>query len=281
MTIKTSSTAVHQAVEFIQKCKPDFKPQVGLILGSGLGALAEEMESATRIPFSEIPNFPNVTVQGHQGALVLGYMRGLPVACYQGRIHSYEGAKAENFKIFIRTLRELGCESLLLTNSSGSLRENVGPGELVLINDHINLQPMNPLSGPNDDEFGPRFYPMDDAYDIKLRTRIHQVAKSLQIDLHEGVYICVSGPFFETPAEIRAFRTLGADVVGMSTIPEVLVARHCGLRVAIISVITNLAAGMSTEQITHEGTLHYGKLGAIKLAKLINAVVESLKNEPC
>lgn len=281
MATKTNSAAVREAVEFIQKRKPDFKPKIGLILGSGLGTLAEEMESATRIPFSEIPNFPISTVHGHHGSLVLGYMKGLPVACYQGRIHSYEGAKAEDFKIFVRTLRELGCESLLLTNSSGSLRENVGAGELVLINDHINLQTMNPLTGPNDEEFGPRFYPMDDAYDIRLRERIHQVAKSLQINLHEGVYVCVAGPYFETPAEIRAFRTLGADVVGMSTIPEVLVARHCGLRVAIVSVITNLAAGMSEEQITHEGTLHYGKLGAVKLAKLINAVIESLKNEPC
>jgi len=270
-----------QPAKIIQNRTPGFTPKIGLVLGSGLGSLADQLENAISIPYAELPGFPVSTVAGHAGRLVLGMLGGVPVACCQGRVHGYEGTSGLGFKHFIRTLKEIGCETLLLTNASGSLRTDVGPGELMLINDHINFQPGNPLIGPNDEDFGPRFFPMDDAYDIHIRERFHTVAKKLNIKLAEGVYISVTGPGFETPAEIRAFRILGADAVGMSTVPEVLVARHCGLRVAAVAAITNFATGMSDEKITHEGTLHFGKLAATNLARLITATIESMKHEPC
>lgn len=263
----------------IQQRAPNFKPKIGLILGSGLGSLADQIENAIAIPYSELPGFPVSTVAGHAGRLVLGTLNGVPVACCQGRVHGYEGTSAEGFKIFVRTLKLIGCEILLITNASGSLRQDIGPGELMLINDHINLNPGNPLVGRNEEEFGPKFFPMDDAYDSQLREHIHVIAKQLGIKLADGVYVGVLGPCFETPAEIRAFRTLGGDCVGMSTVQEVIVARHCGLRVAAVAAITNFASGMSDEEITHEGTLHFGKLAATNLAKLITATVESLEHE--
>lgn len=268
------------AAAAIQKRAPNFKPKLGLILGSGLGDLASQVQQAIRIPYSELPNFPVSTVFGHAGQLVLGELAGLPVACLQGRVHSYEGATVECFKTIVRTLKLLGCEILVITNSAGSLRSDVAPGELALITDHINFQPSNPLVGLNEDEFGERFFSMDDAYDPKIQQRLHKVAAKIGVKLADGIYISVLGPSFETPAEIRAFRLWGADLVGMSTVPEVIVARHCGLRVAAISVITNFAAGMSAEAITHEGTLHYGKLGSHDMARLLAAFIEDLKHEP-
>lgn len=265
------------AAKVIQERVPNFKPKIGLILGSGLGSLADQVENAVSIPYSELPGFPVSTVAGHAGRLVLGMLGGMPVACCQGRVHGYEGTSAEGFKIFIRTLKLIGCEILLITNASGSLRQDVGPGELMLINDHINLNPGNPLVGHNDEEFGPKFFPMDDAYDSELQQHIHSIAKKLNIKLAEGVYVGVMGPCFETPAEIRAFRTLGGDCIGMSTVSEVIVARHCGLRVGAVAAITNFASGMSDEKITHDGTLHFGKIAATNLAKLIIATVKSLK----
>lgn len=268
-----------EPAKVIQARTPNFKPKIGLILGSGLGSLADQIENAVAIPYSELPGFPVSTVAGHAGRLVLGTLGGVPVACCQGRVHGYEGTSAESFKIFIRTLKLIGCETLFITNASGSLQSDVGPGELMQITDHINLNPGNPLVGPNDEEFGPKFFPMDDAYDPLLQKRFQDVAEQLDIKLAKGVYVGVMGPCFETPAEIRAFRTLGGDCVGMSTVSEVLVARHCGLRVAAVAAITNFAAGMSDELITHEGTLHHGKIAASNLAKLIIATLESLKDE--
>lgn len=270
-----------QPTKIIQERAKGFKPKLGLILGSGLGSLADQIQDAISIPYTDLPGFPVSTVAGHAGRLVLGYLGGVPVACCQGRVHSYEGTSAQGFKTFIRTLKLIGCEMLLITNASGSLNKDVGPGELMLITDHINLHPGNALIGPNDEEFGPRFFAMDDAYDPKLCNRIHEVAKELQIPLADGVYVGVIGPCFETPAEIRAFRAMGADAVGMSTVPEVIVARHCGLRLAVVAAITNFASGMSEEKISHEGTLHYGKIAATNLARLITATVESLRDAPC
>jgi len=280
MTLPNTSYPA-QAVDYIKNRAANFQPKLGLILGSGLGELANQIKNPIKFNFSELPGFPVSTVSGHAGCLILGELGGMPVACYQGRVHAYEGASAQEFKTFIRTLKLLGCETLLITNSSGSLRPEVGPGELVLISDHINFHFGNPLIGPNDEEFGPRFFSMDHVYDAKIRQSCLKTAEQLDIKLHEGVYISVLGPCFETPAEIRAFRTLGADVVGMSTVPEVIVARHCGLRVAVVSVITNFAAGMSAEEISHEGTLHYGKLGTAKLTRLLVAVIENMKHEFC
>lgn len=266
-------------VKTVQQIKPGFTPAVGIILGSGLGPLADEIETATAIPYKDLPGLPQSSVHGHAGQLVLGYLRGVPVACLKGRVHYYEGAENHHFKMFIRLLKLLGCNTLLITNAAGSLRQNIGAGELVLVNDHINFQLRNPLLGPNDDGFGDRFFPMDDAYDKKLREQFHAAAKDIGIALHDGVYISVLGPNFETPAEIRAFRVLGADVIGMSTVPEVLVARHCGLRVALISTVTNLAADISEEQITHEGTLHYGQLASGKLRKLVGHFLKTYCDE--
>lgn len=263
-------------LNYIKLQKPDFTPALGLVLGSGLGPVADAIENAVRIPYANIPGFPQSTVQGHQGQMVLGDISGVPVVCMQGRIHVYEGAEPQAFKIFIRALKLLGCKALILTNAVGSLREEVGPGQICLITDHINMQHRVPLIGPNEDEFGERFFAMDKAYDPALRERCLITAKKLDIPLHQGVFLGVTGPSFETPAEIRAFRILGADITSMSMIPEVIVARHCSLKVLGLSVVTNLAAGMTDTSISHEETLHYGKIGAANLSKLIQGFIKDL-----
>jgi xanthosine phosphorylase len=259
------------ALHIIQQKLPDFKPKVGIVLGSGLGSLSEQLTDKQCFSYEELPGFPISTVAGHAGKLHLGKLSNVPVACLQGRVHPYEGTSAQGVKTLIRTLKLLGCEVLLITNAAGSLRADVGPGHLLMITDHINFQINNPLVGPNDEEFGSRFVAMTDAYDLNLREQLAFVAMQEKIDLAQGVYISTLGPCFETAAEIRAFKLLGADAVGMSTVPEVIVARHCGLRVAVISVITNLAAGMSDEKISHENTLHFAALGAGNLQRLIMA----------
>lgn len=258
-----------KAAEYIRTQSNNFQPKIGLILGSGLGSLAELVKDPVVISYGDLPGFPISTVAGHAGQMVLGYLEGVPVVCLQGRAHWYEGVESKKVKTLVRTIKLLGADSLVLTNAAGSLCMDVGPGRLMLITDHINLQGKNPLIGPNDEEFGPRFFAMDDAYDPGLRKLLQQVAADNAIPLAKGVYIAVLGPCFETPAEIRSFKTLGADAVGMSTVPEVIVARHCGLKVAAISAITNYAAGMSDEEITHEGTLHYGKLAAKDMSRLL------------
>lgn len=275
---------IHSIIQHIQTQKPGFQPQVGIILGSGLGSLGHEIQDSTKLSFPSIPGFPRSTVVGHEGQLILGTLGNTPVACMQGRIHGYEGVENKDFKLFIRTLKLLGCHTLFITNAAGSLREEVGPGELMLISDHINFHHRNPLIGPHDEDekiFGERFHAMDNAYDHALRERIHVIARKLDIKLAEGVYMSVTGPSFETPAEIRAYRTLGADCIGMSTVPEVIIARHCGLRVAAIASITNLASGMSSEVLSHDGTLHYAQIAAKNLSKLIVAMLESLQRDPC
>lgn len=269
----------HLAAQFIKEQKPDFKPKVGIVLGSGLGALADLIEDKTVFSYEDLPGFPISTVSGHAGKLVLGYLNKVPVVCLQGRVHPYEGATNDKIKTLIRTFKALGCQIYLATNAAGSLRAEVGPGELVSITDHINFQPGNPLVGLNDEDFGPRFVGMDEAYDPDLRKTLRETANALDIQLHEGVYLSALGPVFETPAEIRAFRILGADVVGMSTVPEVIIARHCDMRVVVISAITNLAAGMSTEKLSHEGTLHYANLVSEKMCHLVSSFMENISDE--
>lgn len=264
------------AIKRIQNLRGYIAPKVGLILGSGLGVIAEQMTDAIKLPYTEVPGMPVSTVPGHAGCFVFGKIQGIPAVCMNGRVHWYEGMQGQAFKFYIRLLKMLGCRTLILTNSAGSLRKTIGPGELVLIQDHINFQALNPLVGPNDEEFGPRFFPMDDAYDPEIRADLKNAAAELGFPLHEGVYFAVQGPNFETPAEIRAFRALGADVVGMSTVPEVLVARHCGLRVALISNITNLSSDLSEEQLTHEGTLHYSQKA---VGKMVELLTRYLKND--
>lgn len=258
-----------QAAIVIQGRCPNIKPKVGIILGSGLGELADRISNPTVIPYSDIPGFPMTSVIGHGSNLFIGEINGVAVACLQGRIHYYEGANYTMMKTLIRTLKILGCDTLLATNAAGSMRPEVLPGELVVINDHINMQFHSPLVGPNDDDYGPRFVGMDDAYDPQLRQQLHAAGDAVGVTMTEGVYMGVLGPSFETPAEIKAFRTLGGDVVGMSTIPDVIIARHCGMRVAVVSVITNMAAGMSDEHLTHEGTLRIADQASQKLISVV------------
>lgn len=244
-------------------------PRVALVLGSGLGGLAELIENGVTIPYAELPGFPVSTVQGHAGELVLGSLAGVPVACLRGRAHYYEGKGVDVMTAAIRALKLAGAELLFLTNAAGSLRPEVGPGQLVAITDHINLLPGNPMVGPNDERFGPRFFSMANAYDAAQRARLHAVATELGIVLSDGVYLACSGPSFETPAEIRMMRIMGADTVGMSTVPEVITARHCGLTVAAVSVVTNLAEGMSDAVLSHDHTMKYAAEGAVDLQRLI------------
>jgi xanthosine phosphorylase len=244
-------------------------PRLGIILGSGLGGIADALTDATAIPYAELEGFPQPSVAGHGGTLHLGQLSGLPVAVFQGRKHVYETGDATGMRVPVRWLKEQGAEALLVTNAAGSLNADVGPGKLMAISDHINLLGVNPLTGPNDDAIGPRFPSLRDAYDPELRARLQDAARALGIDLAEGVYLATAGPTFETPAEIRAFRTLGADAVGMSTVPEVILARHAGLRVAAVSAITNLAEGMGGEELSHEQTLRNAEVAARDLIRLV------------
>lgn len=262
-----------QAAHHIQQLTGDFKPKIALVLGSGLGPLANEITNAIRIPYTDIPGFPSCTVAGHGGELILGHFNDTPIACLFGRTHYYEGVNHNLPKTMTRCMKLLGCHTFISTNASGSLRENVPPGSLVLINDHINFNFNNPLVGPNDDEYGPRFVGMEDIYNANLRTTIQESAQTIDCELSEGVYFGVLGPSFETPAEIRAFRTLGADVIGMSTIPEVICAHHCGLKVAVIAVISNFAAGMISQNLSHDVTLQGAKLGEEKMIRLLKHLI--------
>ncbi len=264
------------AAALIAERAPGFVPRLGLILGSGLAELADAIEPVAQISYTELPGFPQPSVEGHHGRLVLGTLAGVPVACLQGRAHVYEGVAPPALRAPVRTLRAAGAELLLATNAAGSLRAEVGPGRLMLIEDHINLLGINPLTGPNDDEAGPRFPSLRDAYDPGLRARLELAAAAAGVELATGVYLATAGPSFETPAEIRAFRTLGADAVGMSTVPEVIVARHCGLRVAAISVITNLAEGMAAEPLSHAQTLRFAGQAAGDLRRLVERFCEGV-----
>ena len=264
------------AADVVAARAPGFTPRVGLMLGSGLGALAERLADRVAIPYGELPGFRATGPAGHAATLVLGSLSGRPVAIFAGRSHVYEGIEASAITTPIRTLKALGAEALLLTNAAGSLDPEAGPGSLVCITDHINLLGFNPLTGPNDEAIGPRFPSLRDAYDPELRARLHAAAGALGTPLRDGVYLATSGPSFETPAEILAFRTLGADLVGMSTVPEVIAARHAGLRVAAVSAVTNLAEGMGGEELSHEQTLRVAAVGAERLGPLLERFVEDL-----
>ena len=257
------------ALEVFRQRLPGFAPRVAVVLGSGLGGLADQISEARTLPYQDLPGFPMSTVQGHAGELVAGRLAGVPVVCMKGRSHYYEGQGAAVMTSAVRTFKLLGCESMLLTCAAGSLRAEVGPGQLVTLTDHINLLPGNPLVGLNDERFGPRFMSMANAYDDDLRGLLRAAAQALELPWHEGVYVGYSGPNFETPAEIRMMQRIGGDLVGMSTVPEVISARHCGLKVAAIAIITNLAEGLSDVALSHQQTLKNAAIGAKDLTRLI------------
>lgn len=266
------SSASKWAAEIINSRTGNFKPKMALVLGSGLGKVAEQIRNPITISYSDLPYF-NVSqskVEGHKGQLHLGTLNDVPVVCLAGRTHTYEGGNAmEIIRNVVRTLKLIGCETLFTTCAVGSLNKESGPGSLVLVKDHINFMFSNILIGPNADEFGERFTSMDNVYDEELRQKLLNTAKKLEIPLAEGVHIGTSGPTFETKAEIKAFKMLGADIVGMSNIPEIMVARHCGIKVATVGAVVNLAAGMTDEILSHETTLQGAKLALDNLVKLI------------
>ncbi len=245
---------------------------VGLILGSGLGHLAETVDGVA-IPYSDLPGFPHAGVSGHNAKLVVGDLAGSRVAVFGGRAHYYENGRADAMRLPLEVLKALGADRLLLTNAAGSMRPDIPPGALMLIADHINFSGLNPLIGEPTEA---RFVPMTEAYDARIRAALIRIAAQEGIALQSGVYAWYSGPSFETPAEIRAIRALGADAVGMSTVPEVILARFLGLRVAAMSAITNMAAGMSDEAISHEHTKAMAPLGAEKIEKILRAYLSGL-----
>lgn len=274
----TELQRVREAAAYIAN-KTALRPQVGLILGSGLGGLAEEIEDATILPYGDIPHFPQSTVPGHKGRLVIGRLAGAPVVAMQGRFHYYEGYSMEQVVRPVRVMAQLGVKTLIVTNAAGGVNESFSPGDLMLIVDHINLFGTNPLIGPNEEAFGPRFPDMTEAYDKRLRALALQAAEELGIRLQQGVYMGLSGPTYETPAEIRAFRVLGADAVGMSTVPEVIAARHLGLRVLGLSCVTNMAAGILPEPLSHEDVVRVSAEVGPKFSALIKAILAKLQQE--
>jgi purine-nucleoside phosphorylase len=247
--------------------------QVGMVLGSGLGALADEVENATHIPYDQLEGFPVSSVSSHASKLIAGTLMGVKVIILAGRAHFYESGDASVMKVPLATLKALGCEQILLTNAAGSLREEIAPGELMMLDDHINWSGRNPLIGIETDD---RFVGLTEAYDASIRSDLTAAAARAGVDLKSGVYSWFSGPSFETPAEIRAIRMLGADAVGMSTVPEVIMARWMGLKVGAISTITNYGAGMSGTELSHEETKEIGPIGAVKLIKVIRAYLDRL-----
>lgn len=264
-----------EAARVIREKSDNFQPKITVILGSGLGAFAESLADTTVIPYQDIPGFPRPSVKGHSGQLVLGYIKDIPVACLQGRSHFYETQHFDEVKTYVRAMKLLGSELLVATNAAGSCRQEVGPGSLSLITDHINFQGVNPLLGENQDDFGPRFPPLDSAYDAELQTLLRDCAKQQKIELAEGVYLAATGPCYETAAEIRTFKIWGADLVGMSTVPEIIVATHCGMRCAAVSMITNYATGLTDVAHDHNEVIKTANQASEKLIRLLQAFVSN------
>jgi purine-nucleoside phosphorylase len=259
------------AAEYLESRLP-LRPRVAVVLGSGLGAFADSLDSATSIPYAEIPGWPQSTAIGHAGKLVVGMVEGCPVAALAGRVHLYEGYSAQQVVYGVRTMAKLGVQSLVLTNAAGAINPAFRPGQLVWISDHINLLGQNPLTGANDDAIGPRFPDMSEAYDRNYRA----VARDLTADYAEGVYAAVPGPSYETPAEIRYLRAIGADLVGMSTVPETIAANHMGLKVLGLSCVTNFAAGVIDQKLDHKEVLAVGEQIRETIVALLRRVVPRL-----
>jgi purine-nucleoside phosphorylase len=267
-----------RAAKFIQS-KTKLRPRVALVLGSGLGAFADELSAAKRIPFDTIPGFPRSTVQGHSGQLVIGTAAGVPMAVMQGRVHLYEGYSPKQVVFPMRVLGRLGIRAVILTNAAGAINLDYSQGALVVLRDHINLQGTNPLIGPNDERLGPRFPDMSQAYGRAYREIALGEAKQIGLQVHEGVYAALCGPSFETPAEIRYLKTIGADLVGMSTAFEVIVARHMGIRVLGISCVTNMAAGILDQPLTHAEVMETGNRVKGQFISLLRAVIPAIARD--
>jgi len=266
-----------ESVDFIRG-KTSLRPQIALVLGSGLGAFADDLADRVVLPYSAIPHFPLSSAEGHAGNLVIGRVGDVAVAAMQGRVHYYEGHTMLRITFPMRVFCRLGIKGVLLTNAAGGISPKLKPGCLVVISDHINLQGTNALIGANEDRFGPRFPDMTEAYSKELRKLALAEGKRQGIDIFEGVYAAVPGPSYETPAEIRFLRTIGADVVGMSTVAEVLVARHCGMKVLAISVVTNMAAGILDQPINHSEVLETGQRIRGQFSQLLQALIPRLSS---
>ena len=273
---------VEAAAEFVRGRMEGLRPRLGVVLGSGLGAVADAIAGAATVAYAEIPHFPQSTVEGHSGRMVAGMLGGAPVVAMQGRVHFYEGYSPLEVTFPMRVLGALGVEAVILTNAAGGIAEGLKVGQLVALSDHINLMGWNPLVGPNEERFGfragagLRFFDMTEAYSKRLRGLAKEAAAEEGFALEEGVYLAVSGPSFETPAEIRAFRALGATLVGMSTVPETIVARHMGMEVLGLSCVTNLAAGLGAEALSHEEVFRAGRKVEQRLAGLLARVAPAV-----
>ena len=260
------------AAKFIL-ARTQLRPTIALVLGSGLGAFAGEFRRATNIPYARIPHFPRSTAIGHAGQLVIGTVTSTAVVAMQGRVHLYEGYSVKDVAFPVRVFARMGVKAVILTNAAGGINPHYSKGGLVLLRDHINMQGVNPLVGPNDERFGPRFPDMTEAYDPEFRRIAAEEARKLNLDLQEGVYMALPGPSYETPGEINFFRTVGADLVGMSTVPEVIAARHSGMRVLGISCVTNMAAGTSDQPLSHGEVLETAERVKGQFMALLTAVI--------
>jgi purine-nucleoside phosphorylase len=278
MTEPTDFTHAEHAAKFLLS-QTQLRPKIGLVLGSGLGGFADELSGAIRVPYANIPFFPRSTAVGHAGQMVIGTAAGIPVAAMQGRVHLYEGYSAQEVAYPMRVFDQMDVHAVILTNAAGGINLEYKQGALVVITDHLNLQGQNPLAGPNDERYGPRFPDMSQAYWKPYREMALQAAKKLGKTLYQGVYAGLLGPSYETPAEIRYLRTIGADLVGMSTIPEVIAARHMGVKVLAISCVTNMAAGILDQPITHDEVLETGERVKGDFLALLQAVLPEIAKD--
>jgi len=259
--------------------KTKLRPKIAIVLGSGLGAFADELAGATRVPYGAIPGFPKPTAEGHAGRLVIGKVKDVAVAVMQGRVHFYEGFSPKEVTYPMRVLGQMGIEAAILTNAAGAINVDFHPGDLIVIRDHISLHGLNPLIGPNDDRFGTRFPDMSQAYFKPYREIALAEGKKIGLDLKQGIYAALTGPSFETPAEIRYLRTIGADMVGMSTVPEVIVARHMGIRVLGISCMTNMAAGILDQPLTHAEVMETGERVKTQFVALLRNMIPRIAQD--
>ena len=279
MVERMASTSIYERAEHatrIIRARTTVEPRIAVVLGSGLGGFADDFEEPVAIPYDEIPGFVRSTAQGHAGRLVIGKIDSIPVLAMQGRLHYYEGYSLEEVTFPVRTFGLLGIKTLVLTNASGGINVQLSEGALMVISDHVNLMGVNPLRGPNDDRFGPRFPDMSAVYSPELQELVVEEAKAIGIEVRRGIYGALSGPSYETPAEIHLLRNLGADAVGMSTVPEAIVARHMGLEVLGISCITNMAAGISDEPINHEDVMATGDRVRETFTELLRRVIGAI-----